>query len=1158
MAKKKVYIYGSSVAFGHGAAPVSEDTLISEESQDKIRWQNESLWPAYENWPSALTRTVEPVRAHVDMYNASRVWRYGLGPRRIQYARRKIHEIRPRTDLDGDHMAVFNENTDFGERNELYDLYIDLGELIREYSTTYGLARDDFPPQEDRGDFAGGEQQGDNFGPQAILKPKFAKFLQDIYGIVCLPYVDTQTSRPSRLIPGEGYTTEVSEQFDTGFFRRYEDHTTAIDGLIDVDPLLVSDDISLPPETPYARIDKRYNSVFPDYENALHEDIVPNNLTRLIPNIYLLEEIKITTPADIEELRRLYALGHEPALLGALRRIKDVEDFVRLGGLIKADSLLRDYFCAWTGAVNEIVPFDAGVEDRFRQHADAVKALLSKQFGALRLPIFSHLFIAPEERAFYSEAARKADQAYPLYNRISFKPLSGYSMNSNAGVAIVLPSAGNKIRRLGLSKYFARFITMMPQRGFDYYSIVTNQLLYHVPVSYNLLNHGLKLRSIDMLRLILTYNHPQRDLRPGQDYENYLYQYDAEANLQKARSLIVLGRGTDGHLAEEEFDIAPSREGNELVDDNARSDLVAWLRTKISQKLRTYEQILNGQQAQSEVVLYRVEKRLNNQVVQDFLIPNTDDLGSIFEYFDTQIVPGTPGEYVYTYNIYATYLVIGNEYRRNIWAKDPQSGRSLDRWNFPLRPRRSRGAVIHERTEDLKPPTEPNSWPKRWYSNMPMRDQHDRNAELDDARSFVDAGRGSINLLDVGMDYRSSVPGLEGKDLIRIGLLVNNRPSVRMIETLVCDSLEYDTFSKPPLPPNVDFYPLKGVNNELLINMSMFVDMDSARNPISFNEGERDLFRRVRNSQIQQRFLTGEQIRTGKVLFSNDDFPSSYEVYRLQEPPSSYEGFTDALHYFADLEDEDDVPTANAHMFADFLVPNNKYYYTFRSKDVHSLVSNPSPVYQVELVDNQGAVYLLVETYNFPEEKQTYTKGLQQYLKISPSIIQSEINKDWSGLVDRDGNPASTAFEKEIFLGPEADPVWNKKLKFRITSKKTGRKIDINVDFKTKVDTTRDVNDLGCPPLADPEQPPAPPAPEPPPARDDRRDEAGDFLVGAAPAGGDDIQVGLGGQAAAEPEPEPQSERDQHREAREEAEREEAIRRAADWDPNAGEWEDYE
>ena len=1107
MSGKKVFIYEKSTAFGPGAERVWSDTPIQEDSQDKIRWQNESLWPAYSanSTPSHLdASSIDPVGPRG---TDNRQWKPSASQRAVRYAWKKVHKIAPMLDGDGEHLTEFNLETDFGERNEFYNLYIDLQDLIDSFPNSYGFMRDEFPYDEPdrRGPIGGnpwenaqanpGDPDAIATGAAAILSPKFAKFLQDMYGIVCMPYVNTRTGNPSRI---QGPETQPSEQFAAGYFRRYEDHTTTIDGLVDDNPLRTSRDYDyeIPNGIPYARLDKRYNFIIPDYENALHEKIIPNDLTRLTPNIYLLEEAR-TTRYEMRELRRDYRATGEPALWGAINRMADVGDFVKLSGLIDSDSLLRDYFCSWVGAVDKIVPFDANVPEAFLEHANAVKALLSRQApdplqGA---PKFNYLFLAPEEATFFSEVAEAAAR-YPLYNRISFKPLSG--------IDVEVPStsrqtprnadrrrrrrrrqdpsaniAGNKLRDLGLTKHFARFITMMMQRDFDYYSIMTNPL-FDVPVSFNSDNPGLKLRSIDILRLILSYDysydiHAQRANRRAQDlpvgaqedYKRFLYLYDSEVANQRYRSLIVLGRGADGHLAEEEFDIAPSREGNELTDGDARSELTAWLRKKIKQKLRTYQQILEGEQAQSEIVLYRIEKSLNGEHVQDFLIPNTDDLGSIFEYFDTQIAPGRPGQYRYTYKIYATYLVVGNEYRRNIWSRE------TDELNFPLRQAGDR------RPYALAPPTAPDNWFRRWYSGMPEHPMVNLEGDVvPQLRGLLNSDSDEyIGGLDVSMDYSGNVEGLAGRDLIRIGLLVNNRPSVRMVETLVYESLEQDTFSNPPLPPNVEFYPLKGDNNKMLVDMSMLVNTSLKEVPVSFNEGDVDLFGRVRRSQIEQRLLTGEDVDSRKVLFSNDDFPSSYEVYRLQEAPASYADFADALHYSKDLRDDDGVPMTTSHVFTDFLVPNVKYYYTFRTKDVHDLVSNPSAVYRVELVDNLGAVYLLTEVYSFAQEKPTYTKDLQQYLKISPSIIQGELNQALSGLVDGNGELVPSAFEKDVVLGPDVEQVWNKKLKFRITSKKTGRKIDINVDFKTKIDTTkRDEYGLGCPPI-DPDPPPPPPRP---------------------------------------------------------------------------------
>ena len=39
---------------------------------------------------------------------------------------------------------------------------------------------------------------------------------------------------------------------------------------------------------------------------------------------------------------------------------------------------------------------------------------------------------------------------------------------------------------------------------------------------------------------------------------------------------------------------------------------------------------------------------------------------------------------------------------------------------------------------------------------------------------------------------------------------------------------------------------------------------------------------------------------------------------------------------------------------------------------------------------------------------------------------------------------------KKMVLGDTDDPIWNNKFKVRLTSKKTGRKIDLNLQFTTE------------------------------------------------------------------------------------------------------------
>ena len=64
---------------------------------------------------------------------------------------------------------------------------------------------------------------------------------------------------------------------------------------------------------------------------------------------------------------------------------------------------------------------------------------------------------------------------------------------------------------------------------------------------------------------------------------------------------------------------------------------------------------------------------------------------------------------------------------------------------------------------------------------------------------------------------------------------------------------------------------------------------------------------------------------------------------------------------------------------------------------------------------------------------------MARYLKVSPAAVQTEI---------RDVETAGY-FSRNASLGYRAgEKVWDKKYKLRITSKLTGKKIDINFTFR--------------------------------------------------------------------------------------------------------------
>ena len=80
-------------------------------------------------------------------------------------------------------------------------------------------------------------------------------------------------------------------------------------------------------------------------------------------------------------------------------------------------------------------------------------------------------------------------------------------------------------------------------------------------------------------------------------------------------------------------------------------------------------------------------------------------------------------------------------------------------------------------------------------------------------------------------------------------------------------------------------------------------------------------------------------------------------------------------------------------MFAIELKSNKKYYYTCRTIDAHGHTSNPSPIYEIELVNDEGSIYMTKKAVDFlPREPKLPTKGMRRLLLIRPLLEQTFID----------------------------------------------------------------------------------------------------------------------------------------------------------------------
>jgi hypothetical protein len=253
-------------------------------------------------------------------------------------------------------------------------------------------------------------------------------------------------------------------------------------------------------------------------------------------------------------------------------------------------------------------------------------------------------------------------------------------------------------------------------------------------------------------------------------------------------------------------------------------------------------------------------------------------------------------------------------------------------------------------------------------------------------------------------------------------------PSLKLVQTKYCEK-EIVNADSPPIPLDIMFVPYFGINNKISIYMNSQVGRQHTE-PVIILDQDQQSFDNNREAQ---------GIETGPILFESEDPASLFQIMRLENKPTSYQDFKDSL-----ITNIYVLENSFSNTYLDILEPNKTYYYIFRTKDVHSNVSNPTPVYQLTLRDDGGAVYPEIEVlYNFDVEvEKDAFKAARKYIHLSPSITQTSIEI---------GEEAESANNLEqLKLGYANDPVWGKQFKVRVRSKSTGKLVDFNVTFTNK------------------------------------------------------------------------------------------------------------
>ena len=194
-------------------------------------------------------------------------------------------------------------------------------------------------------------------------------------------------------------------------------------------------------------------------------------------------------------------------------------------------------------------------------------------------------------------------------------------------------------------------------------------------------------------------------------------------------------------------------------------------------------------------------------------------------------------------------------------------------------------------------------------------------------------------------------------------------------------------------------------------------------------------------------YLKTKEISPYNMVDIISESPARYiEMYRLRKKPNSFADFNDSLVATIDLRIKNEIYNFKNKMVSDQINTNTLYYYVFRFVNENG---NPGPLSQIiqcELINDGGYTYALFDTVDSsefnPNQVATNTVVFKKLMQIDPNLSQLYFDDQEVDYQDFAPNQIDN-----LKVGPRAGKIWNKKFKIRLTSKKTSKKLDLNVSY---------------------------------------------------------------------------------------------------------------
>ena len=431
-----------------------------------------------------------------------------------------------------------------------------------------------------------------------------------------------------------------------------------------------------------------------------------------------------------------------------------------------------------------------------------------------------------------------------------------------------------------------------------------------------------------------------------------------------------------------------------------------------------------------DVVAYRIEKMgtelgdggtASSTVLQNFFFLNNND-GEEIQLYDSQVHYGAE----YTYNIYLYVGVVSYKYKYENFA-------------------------ISQKTGLADPDNATSDRCLRLYSpatNEPVDSQWNK-------MKLSTTGPNPMRAL--GTEYSSMSEALSDNDYVAECML-EVEPYVKIYEIPI-HSKTLSIIDNPPR--QIDIIPFQRKDNSQVIGF--FAEKPAPLGPIDGSLYPTPL--NITEEELRVSYLVSNNLLEDEVIAASSVSALSHvQIFRLEEKPTQMSDFDGAMIAQKDLRlkqriypqvEEDGfrstTQTSDVCFYEEKIHVNKTYYYAFRFLNEHGMPGRFSSIQELKLVSDGGYKYLESNSILQSElaeisETQNPSISFKKIFEIIPNINQIQFDTSDVDFTDT----AFNQFENINVGMPDVDKVWGKTFKIRMTSKKTGKKIDLNVTYNLK------------------------------------------------------------------------------------------------------------